>query len=585
MRSIALIFLLFMLAAASGRTQEQRAFVVGINDYRELQDLQKAQGDAIGYVRTFRDDLGFKVTALSNNPSRADFNNAFGKFIDTVNEGDEVVFVFSGHGWSDGVENYLAFSDVARTLTEYELRETTVPVSGNVLKELAARKPGAVVAIIDACRDNPFDTATKSGFARGLGLIDAPAGTLVLYAAGEKQTALDRLGNTDTSPYSVFTRTLLPRLKDGSRPLLLIAFEVQDEVARIAGTIRHQQRPGVNVNIDWKYCFSGRCLLPAATLDPDTALWNAVPLSAPPQELCPALGRYVRAFPDGRYREEVGSYARRCPAIAELMPDSAIPFTDTLKDGSAGPELVIVKAGSMRTGSPEDETDRDKDEAIVSGLFGGLAAGRYEVTIGQYRKFVSATGRTEIQDCGAAGAADAERAFTKLSWRRPGYVVTEAMPVTCVSHTDARAYARWLSDETGQTYRLPSEAEWEHLARGGAATAYAFGRSLSQAEAKFSGSSRSPDPKSGKYGPSEAGRYPANGYNLFDMHGNVWEWTANCYAPSLTDALSKTICNSMTIRGGAWSQRAALARSANRGQRQKNERLNDQGFRVVRELD
>lgn len=224
-----LALLLCVLMAALPASAEKRAFIVGVGDYDQLTDLQKTLGDAAGYEATFR-DLGFTVTRIEN-PTLIEFNIAFGTFLDSVAPGDDVVFVFSGHGWSDGAENYLAPVDAPRAAPMSAIRGSTVALKSDILTELRARKPNLTFAIIDACRNNPFDTLTMSGYERGLTRAAAAEGELILYSAGAGQFSLDRLSNDDPSPYSVFTRALLPRLRDTSQPLATIADETRAEVS------------------------------------------------------------------------------------------------------------------------------------------------------------------------------------------------------------------------------------------------------------------------------------------------------------------------------------------------------------------
>ena len=248
-----------LMWSAPTEAQTKRAFIVGVEEYASLTDLTRTAEDADGYADVFQNDLGFSVTKLANSPTRSAFNRAFGRFLEDIKPGDEIVFVFSGHGWSDGAENYFAFSDAPRDASEFELKEETVELSRSVLQRIRDRNPSVVVAIVDACRENPFDTGTKSGFEKGLTRVDAPEGTLVIFAAGERQKALDRLSNADTASYSIFTRALLPKLRNGRRPILASVNEARDEVARLASSISHTQRPAVYFDLSLNYCFSGRC--------------------------------------------------------------------------------------------------------------------------------------------------------------------------------------------------------------------------------------------------------------------------------------------------------------------------------------
>ncbi len=255
LRSCLALILIFMLPAAA--SADKRAFIVGVGDYAELTDLQKTIGDAGGYEAAFGGDLGFQVTRLTD-PDSDTFLSRFEMFLQSIAPGDQVVFVFSGHGWSDGSDNYLALTDAPRESSEFILKRRTISLSNDILSQINARRPGLVFAIIDACRDNPFDLGTRS-VTKGLVRQELVQGTLVVYAAGARQKALDRLGPGDASPYSVFTRSLLPRLKDGSKPLLRSVDEARNEVAALASTIEHNQRPAIYSDISLDFCFDGAC--------------------------------------------------------------------------------------------------------------------------------------------------------------------------------------------------------------------------------------------------------------------------------------------------------------------------------------
>lgn len=251
--------------AGIASAQTKRAFVVGVGAYDELQDLQKTVNDADGYSQVFRDDLEFQVTTLIN-PDRYEFIAAFDTFLRNVAPGDDVAFVFSGHGWSDGAENFLALSDAPESAPEAVVRADTIALKSYVLAGIRSRKPNLNLAIIDACRNNPFDTLAKSAAPKGLTRISANEGELILYSAGAAQQSLDRLADDDPSTYSVFSRILLPKLSHAERPLALIADETRSEVQSLAARVGHAQRPEMMLGVSLGFCFAGKCqVTPTAT--------------------------------------------------------------------------------------------------------------------------------------------------------------------------------------------------------------------------------------------------------------------------------------------------------------------------------
>jgi hypothetical protein len=268
LRTILLLMLVLIWAGLS-EAQTKRAFIVGVQNYDELTDLTKTLSDAEGYADAFENELGFTVTKLLD-PSFTDFLIALSDFEASIEEGDEVAFVFSGHGWSDGARNFVAMRDAPLRSTEVVLERLTFDLNESVINKFRAKNPSLVLAIVDACRDNPFDLGTKS-VTKGLVPQQTIPGTLVVYAAGASQRALDRLDPEDTSPYSVFTRTLLPKLVEADQPLMRSFDEARAETAELAQTISHAQRPAIYSDISLDYCFAVKCATEDADAIPDPA--------------------------------------------------------------------------------------------------------------------------------------------------------------------------------------------------------------------------------------------------------------------------------------------------------------------------
>ena len=166
-----------------------------------------------------------------------------------------------------------------------------------------------------------------------------------------------------------------------------------------------------------------------------------------------------------------------------------------------------------------------------------------------------------------------------------------------MSWHDAKEYVVWLSSQTGQPYRLLSEAEWEYAARAGSETKYHFGNNESQLclfgnfADRTAGSESAPCSDGIGVGTTVVGHYAANAFGLHDMHGNVWEWVEDCWnkhysgAPSNEDAWHSGNCSLRVVRGGSWIMNPRGLRSAVRNRDSTGDRYNNVGFRVARTLD
>lgn len=286
-------------------------------------------------------------------------------------------------------------------------------------------------------------------------------------------------------------------------------------------------------------------------------------------------------------------------------------FHDLLPDGTDAPQMLRIPAGTLRMGSAGNEIERAANEGPQRTVaIGRFAIARTELTVGQFRQFVAATGyRSDAERNLPVDGKPAEGCYTfagnnhayleRRSWRWPGFEQGDDHPAVCLSWNDARAYVSWLSNATGQRYRLPSEAELEYLIRAGSTTAYAFGASADEACRHANVRDQSVLTRFGDLPVSECGdgavftspvaRYRPNAFGLFDTVGNAWEWTADCWHPEYVDAPADASawtsghCEQRVLRGGGWFDSGPALRSANRSRYPRSARLFDTGMRVARE--
>jgi formylglycine-generating enzyme required for sulfatase activity len=286
-------------------------------------------------------------------------------------------------------------------------------------------------------------------------------------------------------------------------------------------------------------------------------------------------------------------------------------FTDSMEGGGRGPQMVVIPHGAFRMGAPASERGSTEAERPLRDIrfARGLAVARTEITIGDFRRFVDATGyRPRSARRGYSMVYD-ERSGNfvrrgRVDWTRDhrGAAAREDMPVVHVSAKDASAYADWLAERTGHRYRLPSEAEFEYALRAGSDAAYPWGNGAPPAGAgNFTGQGdRSLSGRAwhnafrgyadGAWGPAPVGRYRAGRFGLHDMAGNVSEWVADCWhtsyrrAPRDQRAWVNPGCRQRAVRGGSWASSPDQTRSAWRSGLDADTTNARIGFRVVRDL-
>jgi formylglycine-generating enzyme required for sulfatase activity len=269
------------------------------------------------------------------------------------------------------------------------------------------------------------------------------------------------------------------------------------------------------------------------------------------------------------------------PVITPPPPDTFVAgkvFQDPLKDGGFGPEMVMIPAGTFRMGG-EYSYEQPVHEVSVD----RFAMGKFEVTVGEYMKFVKAT-NTHAPEWLEEGSKYNIKTGTDdyyTHYKEFGSALTnENHPIVGVSWNDATAYAKWLSDQTGKEYRLPTEAEWEYAARAGTDTEYWWGNEIGKNKANCYGDMCG---DSFEY-TSPVGSFDANQFGLYDTSGNVWEWTCSEYTDKYNNQEKQcfTTANRLSLRGGSWLTSAWSVRSAGRGWGTPTYRADLDGFRVSR---
>ena len=333
------------------------------------------------------------------------------------------------------------------------------------------------------------------------------------------------------------------------------------------------------------------------------------------------LQRGGLAFARGKLAEILRIAAPGDPVAAELRQRIELAahyglfrpgqsFTDALRHGARGPTLLVVPHGGFRMGAKDDEDDSDDEKPAHYVRFDrGFAMSRTEVTVDQFREFVQSSGYRPTATRRGYSLVYEERSgnFVRrngIDWQS-SYDGDQAgidLPVVHVSARDAEAYADWLSRQSGEHYRLPSEAEFEYALRAGHSAGFPWGGGAPPTGAGNLTGSRDVSPGGrhwsdafrgygdGFWGPAPVAHFDANAYGLHDLAGNVSELVGDCWhdgyrrAPDNGASWLNPGCPTRVVRGGSWASAPSQTRSAWRapvGADTTNART---GFRVVRQL-
>ncbi len=223
--------------------------------------------------------------------------------------------------------------------------------------------------------------------------------------------------------------------------------------------------------------------------------------------------------------------------------------------------MVPIPGGQFQMGSATRAQERPRHTVTVA----TFALGRFEVTVAEFERFARDTGR-KMPDIEVINARNT--------------------PITGVSWDDASAYSRWLSRQTGQSYRLPSEAEWEYAARGGTTTSHWWGRKFARERAHCADCETGLDPRN----TTRMGRFAANPFTLHDTAGNAAEWVHDCWHPNYRGATADGgvweggDCTMRIVRGGGFDSKRDGIRVNARARKPSTQSVDSVGFRIARDL-
>ncbi|MFT0866575.1 formylglycine-generating enzyme family protein [Pseudomonas sp. CAM1A] len=251
------------------------------------------------------------------------------------------------------------------------------------------------------------------------------------------------------------------------------------------------------------------------------------------------------------------------------------------------PEMVVLPAGSFMMGTPDDEKGRQDDEGPLHQVTfkKAFAVSQYQITNGEWKTYLKATGYKVPNGDTRPGR--------ECIAGVPRYQQGDRQPAVCLNFHEAEAYAGWLSKKTGKVYKVLSEAQREYAVRGGSTGPFPFPLDDNDEQKyQISKHANTYGPTDGFSFTSPVGSFPPNAYGVYDGHGNVYEWTRDCYVDSYASAptdgspqTNSSECEDRrVIRGNDYTEAPIFSRSGNRNERSSTLRGDWIGFRVAREL-
>jgi formylglycine-generating enzyme required for sulfatase activity len=553
----------------SQASESRVALVIGNGKYQDTghwPELDNPLNDAKDIATALR-GFHFEVIELKNQ-TKEGMDKAIAEFGRKIGNSEAALFYFAGHGMQVKSQNYLIPVD-AKFESEAQVAYQSINVN-QILDEIDNGQSQANIVILDACRNNPLSGKFRSGAVPGLAVPSSqPKSTVIVYATDPGNVSSDGKDRN-----GLFTAGLLTAFKGSDLSLHGVLSLASAEVER--GSIEagnNKQTPYVNgpMTLQDSFQFAPgsiskppvRTEMVSPALDPaaiELSFWNSIKDSNDPAD----FEAYLKQYPAGRFADLAHNRIRQLKA-ATVRPEPAPPPVveppvavrpePTPVCASCLEEMVQIPGGSFMMGSSSAEqnaldiNEKPRHEVQVA----AFSLGKYEVTQGQWRK-VMGNNPSFDQKCG------------------------DDCPVGKVSYNDVQDFIDKLNRQTGQRYRLPTEAEWEYACRGGGTEDYCGSNNV-DAVAWYGSNS-------GQKSHAVGGKQP-NGFGLYDMSGNVWEWTCST---SGYDGSENTCANNTNpyriFHGGSWADTPAHVRSAFRNWISTSFRgSNGLGFRLAQDIE
>lgn len=525
-----LLSLLALIAISSASHAETRIALLITNwKYGDgSSSLSSLPRDARSFAGELKQD-GFDVE-MKENLKKQDMQNAIDQFKSKIKEGTTALFFFNGVGLEYNRQSYIIPAN-AEIWQEADIKRDGFNLN-SLLADLASLGARNKILIIDAARRNPFERNFRD-VPSGLAAIDAPPGSLIMLSATPGKLVPDNAA--ESNPFVNELLRQIPRPGSAEAAFNRTRLGVYNKS-------RGEQVPWVSSSLTDEFSFKG-------------AEFVVFPEDLP-----------SKASPARQTEAELQTSHSAKPALpvptATEVASASSPSGFTFRDCDGCPELVVVRPGSFKMGSSKSPSEMPSHTVKLPNAF---AIGRFEVTFAEWDRCVEA-GECRYQP-GDHG------------WGRA------KIPVGDVSWEDANAYLTWLSHKTGQTYRLPSEAEWEFASRGGTSGRFWWGHDQGEGNANCAGCGQQSQGK-----PLVVGSFKPNSFGLYDTAGNIAEWVQDCWnenykgAPSNGSAWLAGNCSQRVLRGGSYNSKAQFVRSPARFRYDSDVRYLANGFRALREL-
>lgn len=557
MKTLLTFLLLITFSLSFAQQKEQRvALVIGNGAYK-ASPLKNPVNDARDMAAKLR-SLGFVVIERSNLGMKQ-IGSTLREFRSKLTPGSVALVFYAGHGLQIKGENFLPAVD-AEIGSEEDVPNQSMSMR-QIMNVLSDAKTRLNLVFLDACRDNPYARSFRASYG-GLAKEDAPSGTLISFATRPGSVASDGNGRN-----GLYTGALLEQMNNTSLPIEQV---LKGVVTAVKGGSNGRQEPWMEGSIEGDFCF-GDCSAksaPQVAMSDDRALWESVKDSRDVNE----FKVYLNKFPKGLFADLANTRMKALSTsdgkpVAMALPPVPTPVTRpiqagaTFKDCDDCPEMVVIPPGTFMMGTKDDpfakKTPANSEQPQHAVSIRSFSIGKYEVTQEQW---YSVMGNT------------------------PSNFKGRTLPVEQVSWNDTQEFIQKLNAKTGKTYRLPTEAEWEYAARAGSQAEFSFGDNemeLGKYAWFYGNSSNQMHP---------VGEKQPNAFGLFDMHGNVFEWTQDCWnenyvgAPVNGNAWMQGVCSQRVFRGGSWVMNPWSLRSALRLKLTTADRFSSFGFRVALDI-